>query len=382
MLAPFARRLGRDVVVVSHRHVIALAVVSALSVIPSLARADDLPRAISDRDFWRLVTELSEPDGRFRQEYMSNEDSFQSIVPAMKKKMGRGGVYVGVGPEQNFTYIAALQPQIAFVVDIRRDNMLEHLMYKALFELSRDRAEFIGRLFSRRRPPGLTENTTVDALFDAYRNVEADSTLYDDTVAAVLRRLINERQFPLSDDDKASVGALMNTFRLAGPYALRGTGDRNDTYAQLMAARDPDGHRQSYLASEENFRIVQTLERQNLLIPVVGDFAGDKAIAGIGRYLSDHGAAVNVFYVSNVERYLFEQGEHGRRFYANVATLPLAPSSTFIRSVTADISRRLGIPLSAGPENWRSFLVPISDCLKGIANGRIQSYRDLFDHGR
>jgi hypothetical protein len=43
-----------------------------------------------------------------------------------------------------------VKPKIAFIVDIRRQNLIEHLMYKALFELSADRAEFISRLLSRR----------------------------------------------------------------------------------------------------------------------------------------------------------------------------------------------------------------------------------------
>jgi hypothetical protein len=160
---------------------------------------------------------------------------------------------------------------------------------------------------------------------------------------------------------------------------LKGTGDKNLSYAQLMAATDLEGRSQSYLASEENFRTVQLLERQNLIVPLVGDFAGDKAIASVSRYLKEHDAVVNVFYVSNVERYLFEQGDHGKQFYANVATLPLDPSSTFIRSVTVDISRRLGIPLPDSTASWRSFLVSIDDCLKGVTDGRIQTYRDLFE---
>ena len=61
---------------------------------------------------------------------------------------------MGVGPEQNFTYIAVTRPAIAFIVDIRRGNLDLHLMYKALFELSADRADFVSRLFSRKRPAG------------------------------------------------------------------------------------------------------------------------------------------------------------------------------------------------------------------------------------
>jgi hypothetical protein len=86
-----------------------------------------------------------------------------------------------------------------------------------------------------------------------------------------------------------------------------------------------------------------------------------------------------VFYVSNVERYLWDQGDHGKQFYANAATLPADSSSTFIRSVTSDISRRLGVPLPDGTANWRSFLSPMSDSLKAFAEGRVHSYRELFE---
>jgi hypothetical protein len=127
---------------------------------------------------------------------------------------------------------------------------------------------------------------------------------------------------------------------------------------------------------------VQELERKNLIVPLVGDFAGAKTITSVGRYIREHDATVSVFYVSNVERYLFNQGEHGRQFYANVAALPSDQSSAFIRSVTTDISLRLGIPLPHDAVNWWSFLSPMADCLKAFADGRIQTYRDLFDSVR
>ena len=112
---------------------------------------------------------------------------------------------------------------------------------------------------------------------------------------------------------------------------------------------------------------------------MVGDFAGDGAIAGIGSYLKQRGATVDVFYISNVERYLFDQGEPGMRFYSNVAALPLNESSTFIRSVTSDISARLGIPIPDGPEKWRTFLSSIDEDLTDFNEGRIRGYRDLFE---
>jgi hypothetical protein len=358
--------------------IVLTAVVSTLFP-PRLSAAAELPSPMSDQEFWRMVTEFSEPGGVFQEQFMSNEDSAQFVIPTLKETTRRGGVYIGVGPEQNFTYVAAIQPRLAFVIDIRRDNMLEHLIYKALFELSTDRADFLSHLFSRKRPPRLDANSSAKALFDGYQTVEADSKLYEENLRAVMDCLVVQHTFQLSGADKERVTRIMNMFYATGPYSLKGSGDKNVSYAQMMVKTDLTGRNQSYLASEENFRVVQELEKKNLIVPLVGDFAGDKSITSIGRYLKEHDAIVNVFYVSNVERYLFDQADHGKQFYANAARLPLDQSSTFIRSVTVDISRRLGIPIPDGAADWRSFLVPMRDCLRAFDDGRIQTYRELFE---
>ena len=116
---------------------IIVAVVSLLTtaVGAKAAQAPRLPSEISDADFWRMIVELSEPGVSYPYEnFVSNELQVQDVIPALKVTTKLGGVYIGVGPEQNFTYVAALQSQLAFVIDIRRQNMLELLMYKALFE--------------------------------------------------------------------------------------------------------------------------------------------------------------------------------------------------------------------------------------------------------
>lgn len=364
---------------------IRLAIVVALCLFFSIAwSAEQLPVRLSDEGFWKLISEFSESGGSFVSDnFVSNELAFQDVLTSLTEGRSPGGVYLGVGPEQNFTYIAALKPKIAFILDIRRQNMVEHLMYKALFELSENRADFVSRLFSRKRPADIDNAVGVRALFDAYRPVEPDGTLYETTLRAVLDRLTRDHGFPLTDADRMSVTQAMTAFRNAGPFSLKGFGDTtNPTYAELMAATDLAGGLQSYLASEENFRIVRELERQNLVVPVVGDFAGDKAIVGIGRYVRERGAIVNTFYVSNVERYLFEQGDHGKQFYVNASTLPADASSTFVRAVTSDISRRMNIPIPDQPTKWRTFLYGMQDSLKGVTGGKIQSYAQLFEVGR
>ena len=363
-------------------HVVLFGLVTFTLLVVRVSHAQ-LPETIDDKEFWRLVTDMSEAGGTFPQQFMSNEDSAQFVIPSLKQATRPGGVYIGVGSEQNFTYIAAVRPRLAFIVDIRRDNVFEHLMYKALFELSENRADFISRLFARKRPDGLNAGMGVKTLFDAFRPIEVDASVYEANVRAVMDRLTKDHGFPLTDADRAAVIKTLDAFRTAGPYSLKGFGDTtNPTYAELMSATDLAGSLQSYLASEENFRVVRELEQKNLILPIVGDFAGDKALLAIGRYVRERGAIVSTFYVSNVERYLFEQGERRRQFYSNVSSLPADASSNFVRAVTSDISRRLNIPIPDQPTKWRTFLYRMQDSVKGVTDGRVQNYAQLFEVGR
>src|ERR1700722_4062506 len=91
------------------------------------AAVESLPTEISDATFWQMISDLSEPtDGdtyNGGNNFTSNETTFQEVIPDLLKTTKPGGVYLGVAPEQNFTYIAALQPKISFIIDIRRQNM-------------------------------------------------------------------------------------------------------------------------------------------------------------------------------------------------------------------------------------------------------------------
>src|SRR6058998_3001323 len=166
--------------------------------------AAELPAQLTDEAFWQLVTEFSEPSGRFPSDnFVSNELATQRVLSELTKSRKASGAYVGVGPEQNFTYIVALQPKIAFIVDIRRQNMIEHLMYKALIELSSDRADFLSRLFSRPRPSGLEKNSTLAALFDGFNQVDSDPAMFNENLRAITDRLIKQHQFKLTTEDES-----------------------------------------------------------------------------------------------------------------------------------------------------------------------------------
>jgi hypothetical protein len=158
---------------------------------------------------------------------------------------------------------------------------------------------------------------------------------------AVTNHLVDAHKFSLTDSDRNTIAYVMKAFFTKGPqitYVNPASPNfaGQPTLAQLMTVTDPMSKARSFLASEENFRIVRELQMRNLVVPLVGDFAGDRALRRIGDYLRQHDAAVTVFYTSNVERYLYGTPrlpvEDWKKFYANVATLPLTDDSTFIRS--------------------------------------------------
>src|SRR6185436_14915149 len=101
------------------------------------------------------------------------------------------------------------------------------------------------------------------------------------------------------------------------------------SYSELMTATDARGQNWSYLASEENFRRIRDMQLKNLIVPLIGDFAGMKALRAVGAYLKRYNATVTSFYLSNVEQYLNK--DQSVRFRTNVSLLPVTSSSTLIR---------------------------------------------------
>lgn len=273
---------------------------------------------------------------------MSNEIRFQSIIPELLRRAVPGRAYIGVGSEQNFTYIAAVHPTIAFIVDIRRGNLDLHLIYKVLFELSADRVEFVSRLFSRQRPAGLSSASTAADIFAAYRKAVPSKTLYEQNLRTIKTTLTARHGFQLSADDLKAIEFIYSSWFRYGPdirYELtgRGGGANFPTYAALMTTADREGKNRSYLSAEETFRLIKDLQTRNLIVPVVGNFGGPKALRTIGAYLKQKETLVSAFYTSNVEQYLRQDGIWGN-FCTSTATMPIDTRSLFIRSARAGFS--------------------------------------------
>jgi hypothetical protein len=329
------------------------------------AAAQSLPTKISDRDFWAMVEGLSESGGAFvTDNRVSNEIAFQQVIPELQRH--KQVAYLGVGPEQNFTYIAALKPRIAFIVDLRRQNLLLHLVYKALVELSTDRTEFMSRLFARPRPGGTGPDSTPRALFSAYSNISPSEALAQSTLAAIVELLKETHGFPLTDEDERSIAEVYRSLYVGGPD-LRGNfggGSWIPSYADLMSQSDLTGRNHSFLASEADYLVLKEYQTRNLIVPIVGDFSGGRAVRGVGQYLAEHGATVTTFYLSNVEEYLFKSNSWSA-FVRNVSSLPTDDQSMFIRTY---FTRNEGL---------QTLLDPIRGTLDAFENGQIKSYADI-----
>jgi hypothetical protein len=303
-----------------------------------------LPAALSDREFWELFESASETGGSFPSDnFVSNEMGFQTVIPTLQRTTTPGGVYLGVGPEQNFTYIVNLKPKMAIIFDIRRQNAMAHLMYKALFEMSPTRADFVSKLFSRPLPRTLAADAPPKEIFDLATDAMASDSAYRANLDAIVTSLTKKHNFALTPEDVRSIEKVYGAFFAAGPlisYNFRPTtngfpftGGGMATYAALQTATNADSVNMAFLATEVNYQWLKALHAKNLVVPVVGDFAGPKAIRTVADYLKQRRAKVMAFYLSNVEQYLFQQGDNSTRFYRNVETLPLDSTSTFIRSV-------------------------------------------------
>ena len=301
--------------------------------------------------FAALSDQLSEPNGDFDTDNLiSNESSYLHVMPALEQGGVAGGVYVGVGPDQNFSYIARIRPTAAFIIDIRRDNLLLHLLFKALFAASRNRTEFLSLLTGRTAPDRL------DTWRDA--NVEKIAMYFDEAkpmaapalAAAIehLHELIRKTGMALSDRDLATIDRFHSQFIRAGlglQFQSTGRAAREyyPTYRDLLLETDRRGRHLCYLASEDDFQFVKGLEARDQIVPVVGNLAGPHALAAIGQEVARRGEKVSAFYISNIENYLFRDGSFPR-YMDNVKKLPRTDKSVIIRSIFGGYSLPESVP--------------------------------------
>jgi len=375
-----------------------LAFVTASAQQPATSKPSE---GISTADFSKMIREMSEEGGYFLSDnFTSNETSYLHIVDKLRQLGATGGAYLGVGPEQNFTYIAKIRPRIAFIVDIRRQAMIQHLMYKAIFHLSPTRTEFLSRLLSKPLPAELKDakdspkeksdapklgipkpDAPIEELLAFFNKIAATDQAYAANLAEIKKVIETEFQFPLSKQDIESLDYVYKNFRAEGleiAFRLDGNwGGYFPSFRELIVQTDLNGKVGNFLAVPDDYNFVREMHRKNLIIPLVGDFGGTKALAAVGDYLRKNGLTVTAYYLSNVEQYLFD-GSAFDGFARNVKKLPLTDKSLFIRAV---FNMRYTHPAGLPGHLSTTLLQKMTVFLKDYDDAIYHSYRDvIFNH--
>ena len=354
----------------------------------AIAQTSTLPDSLSETEFGALIQDLSGVGRDFHTDnFTSNESTYLNPLPILRRHDLSRGVYVGVGPEQNFSYIGAIQPTMAFIVDIRRNNMLQHLMYKALFALSDTRAVFLSKLLSkplyedlprinrlfRRTPAWIAggREASIGELVEYFDSVAPDPDLYDENIKQI-KELVKVHGVD-NANDMSALEYIYRAFyqrQLDIRYDLLGSDGKQLREAadlrDLLQATTTDGEPASFLANDHIFSYLREMQSRNLIVPVVGDFGGDHALRAIAEYVKAHEATISVFYTSNVESYLIAEGyTRFLRYIANIERFPIDETSVFIRSFANDSDPLMkSHPERSGNHPFTTLVQPISILLE------------------
>jgi hypothetical protein len=339
------------------------------------------PRAAVDTGFANAVVRLSEPGGFFDSDNLiSNETSYLHVASRLDRDGVRGGAYIGVGPDQNFSYIAIVRPSVAFLLDIRRDNMLQHLIYKALFTSSSNRLEFLCRWLGRSPPADLPAWTgrPLDRLLAWVERAPVDPRWQQRVARETLAQVV-AFGVPLDARDREVVGRFHAEFMHRGLELRFSSFGRPDdpsrpTLRSLLLAEDLAGERRSFLVREEDWAYVRALQVEGRVIPVVGDLAGDRAFPAIADEVRRRRLVVSALYTSNAEQYVWRDGGFPA-FAATTGRLPVDARSTIIRSVFD--RGGLGHPLAVPGHRSVQLLQRVQDFTRRQREGQLRSYRDL-----
>jgi hypothetical protein len=358
-----------------------LIVVNLLAAFMMSAAASRLADASRDhKSFGTLSARLSEPGGYFDSDNLiSNETSYLHVINKLREIGVRGGVYVGVGPDQSFTYIAKIRPKLAIMIDIRRDNLLQHLLFKSLFGRAKNRIEYLCEFFGKPVPKTKGwESRGVKELVDYLDSTPSDSKLFDKSLKDV-RQDVQRYGIPLSQSDLESVAKVQRAFYTAGldiRYSSYHRPPRSiyPPYRDLLLETDLSGNHQNYFNSEDDFQFLKKLQDQDMIVPVVGDLSGPQAMKAIGQYVTEMKERVSAFYVSNVEFYLQRQGTFDK-FIENVKSFPIDSRSVIIRSY---FNYYAPAHPQAEPNHFSTQLMErIDDLVKQCAAGECDSYNDI-----
>ncbi|MBK9707872.1 MAG: hypothetical protein IPO77_12930 [Acidobacteria bacterium] len=235
----------------------------------------------------------------------------------------------------------------------------------------------MSRPLPKEKPPG--PDAPLNDLLTLFAKVPADEQAYKSNLEDIKKAIQEEFKFKLSENDQKSLEYVYNSFREDGldiSYRMDGGSwgyNYFPTLQEILAGTDLNGNQGNFLASREDYDFLREFNRRNLLIPIVGDFGGNKALVAIGDYLRSHGLTVTAYYTSNVEQYLF--GSDSFNAWANnVKRLPVNDKSLFIRAIAGRVPHPARMP----GHRLATLLQQMTVFIKDFNEGLYPSYNDLI----
>ena len=251
------------------------------------ATAPAVPDRLSDREFWTLVTEMSEPNGQFRSDNLLSNEIYLSVRPQRprpadadeprlsrrrpgaelhlyRRRQAEDGVHRRRAPRQP----ASASHVQGDLRDVERPRRLR---------LPPVLAQAAGGACRHRR------RRTTSSMRSTSRSRARRSSRRTSSGCSITSR--RSGIFGLSQEDLAGIEYVYGNFSWHGPglsyWSTGGVGGGRNapTYWDLMVADDGKGQMRSFLANDDNFKVMKDLHEKNLLVPVVGNFAGPKAAA-------------------------------------------------------------------------------------------------------
>ncbi len=211
---------------------------------------------------------------------ITNEDRHDLYIPAIRDL---GGVYLGVGSNQNYEMIGWAKPTFAVLIDFDQMVVDIHKLYKVAFEHAESPDQFI----------------------------EFWSSGQSDRLRQFVRAAFpDDRQF------------------LAVMKARRYAGQRIYKKLQRTQRRHKRQKLASYLTDAGQYGDVRRQVQTGHVIAIRGDFTGTKTMRALGDLLKKHRQTVRVFYISNCEQYF----KYDSNFRHNINSLPVDTASLILRT--------------------------------------------------
>jgi hypothetical protein len=311
---------------------------------------------------------------------VSNETDYQHVVPFLRQYSKPGNVYIGVGPDQNFTYITAVHPAFSFIVDYRTENQLLHYLFKACFELSTTRQEYLSILFSKPLDDHLKKDSCfLSYLLEYFSKASSDEVFFKQNSFLTQERIKNYRKL-ISNKILEIIQKIHRCFFRYNLNLRTRNGITSwlgypyPTYYDFLSARDRNGACWSFLDDDDRFLWLKRMQYRNKIISLAGDLSGSRTLNTLASFIREKSKKVSVLYVSNSEELLFRYNLF-KAYVENIQQLPIDEDSIIIRSVVNRTDRKH----PAGQEGHMLTTVAqrMIFFLNLFSEGRYRSYWDV-----